>query len=469
MKKYLLTLILISILALGFITGYAQESGGNKHWINTWTEVEDLGKSKFGATIHVGHQVFKDKIDGQYKKHKLTDERPAKDYILIQGAKCCVEIYPYYAKYFDVNHEEVRLYEERWVIQRLFKAPDKWKDVGAWNPVMVIEEYPEPAGDVVKITVIYDTDYGELIVEYFQRDGNALKHNVIFKNTSGSTETFRVLQRWSGIVGSKCNGKDIPVIEDVPYLAFHSSDKTKKKFNIAENLYSMVFNEDGSEKTDHCLQRPINIETHAQGMKADFIYGNWILAQDESLEIDPATAILDDPTDDGFITDSFGRTDDSLYLDVQYYVKFRTYIEWNISSIPDEATITDTIFKYHGYDHGVDCHIHEMLEARPSTAGNEAVYNEAGEGTVYADPIGFPVVGTGQEQDLGTDADTDLQNQLSIDWFAIGIQADTEDGSMPRSRIYSKDKTDAADPKPTLYVEYSVPPEVNVIFFSTPY
>ncbi|GAI76019.1 unnamed protein product, partial [marine sediment metagenome] len=177
MKKYILPLILVLILSVSFIIGDTQNPEGNKHWANTWTEVEDLGGGKFGATISVGHRVFKDKIDGQYKKHKLTDERPAKGYVLIQGAKCCVEIYPYYAKYFNVNHEEVRLHEERWIVQRL-KSPDKWRDVDAYNPVINVEEYPEPAGDVVKVIVNYDTDYGTLTIEYFQRDGNTLKHNV---------------------------------------------------------------------------------------------------------------------------------------------------------------------------------------------------------------------------------------------------------------------------------------------------
>ncbi|GAJ08536.1 unnamed protein product, partial [marine sediment metagenome] len=248
------------------------------------TEIEYLGNGKFGASISVGHRVFFDKADGKPKKHKLTDERPGKDYVLVQGAKCCVEVHPYYAKYFDVQHSEVRLHEERWVCQRLFKAPDEWRDVDAYNPIISVSEYPEPAGDVVKVTVTYNTDYGLLTVEYFQRDGNNLKHNVTFENTSGSIETFRVLQKWVGVAGSKVNNKDTPVDISDPSLHFHGADKPQKKFNISENPHSMIFNPDGSEKTDQCLQRPISIEAHAQGMKADFIYGNWVLAQNESLE-----------------------------------------------------------------------------------------------------------------------------------------------------------------------------------------
>jgi len=176
------------------------------------------------------------------------------------------------------------------------------------------------------------------------------------------------------------------------------------------------------------------------------------------------SATLSDPTEDGHIMFD-GATDytrDSgilMYvgLDSGYY--FRAYVGWDISSIPDSATITDTVFKYHGKTHASDCHIHEMLGCRPSVqpdndAGNQAIYDEAGEGTVYADPAGFPEAGTGKEQDLGTSADSDLQSQLPSDWFAIGIQSDNEAISA-YSTIYSEEYA-SADPKPTLYVVYMV-------------
>lgn len=471
MKKYLLLLVLILIFSVSFIIGDAQNP---KYWVNTWTEVEELGNGKFGATIHTGHRVFKDKADGQYKKHKLTDERPTKDYVLIQSAKCCVEIYPYYVKYFDVNHEQVRLHEERWVVQRWRDPPGKWQDIGAWNPIIATEE----TDSGITVTINYTTDYGPLTVKYIQRDGITLKHDVIFINASGPTETFRVVQAWAGIVGDKCNGRNLPVIEDATFLAFHDSDKPQKKFNISENLHSMIFNPDGSEKTDQCLQRPISIETHAQGMKADFIYGNWVLAQDESLEIDPDTATLDDPTEDGFIywyTPNYIRDNTDTELTVALYMfsppdEQRGYVEWDIESIPDGMVITNTVFKYHGKFNGGDCHIHEMVDCQPSeqpdnNTGNQAIYDEANEGTIYADPDGFPVVATNQEVDLGTDADSDLQSQLGDNWFAIGIAPDGP--SEYGSDIYSEEY--ASTPDPTLYVEYEEPPPVNVIFFSTPY
>ncbi len=446
---------------------------GAKDWSNSWTEHEYLGvneegKHSYGVNLSVEHRVFKDKEDGQWKKHKLTDNRPTKDYILVQGAKCCVEVYPYYAKFFDVHHEEVRLHEERWVIQRLFKEPDTWRDIDAYNPVMATEAYSEPTGDVIKVTITYETGYGPFILEYSQREGSALKHSVYFTNESGVEETFRVLQRWAGIVGSKCNGKDFPLEimgVEASYLAFHSVDNPSRKFNIAENLWSMIYNLDGTVKMDKCLLKPVKIEGHAQGMKTDFIYAQWILGDGESLEIDPDTVTLNNPTIDAYIDKtgaSYTRIDGTS-MNIGFFLAggntWRAYIEWDVSTIPDGSTITDTVFRYEGAQSDIDCHIHEMVGTRPSTqpdndAGNQAIYDEAGEGTIYADPAGFPVLAQNQSVDLGASADSDLAAQLALDWFAIGIQSDNE-GSNNSSAIWSETYVGPPVPPPTLYVVYT--------------
>lgn len=520
---------------------------GNKHWANTWTEVEDLGDGKFGANISVGHRVFFDKTDGNKpKKHKLTDNRP--DHVLIQGAKCCTEIHPYYAKYFDVQHEEVRLYEERWVVQWLFKEPDEWRDVDTYNPVITMGEYPELAGDVVKVTVTYDTDYGTLIIEYFQRDSNALKHNVTFTNTSSSPETFRVLQRWAGIVADKVNGEEVAT--PVEELGYSFRFEKAGKLQLGENLTSFIPNwQDEAEATrkmwirhgecngcgkcclgcshyteeyPHCkiyearpelcrewpwspeqikdipectysfeatgvIAYPKNlcqtkIDLHPQGLKADFIYGDWTLAQNEGLEIDPDTATLDDPTVDGFIQQSdatYSRYTATTTLPIGKWqgatpptYTDRSYVEWDISSLSG-ATITKTEFRYNGQTHHASASNIDIraMASQPSiqvddNTGNQVIWDDAGDGTAYlSNDAVFPEVGV--TKDVGgasgpawdTDPTSDVQSALVNGWFAIGIK--TQESESPGSKtdwrhhIYSEDKTDAANPKPTLYVEYT--------------
>jgi len=760
------------------------KGSGAKGWANSWTEVEHLGDGRFASSISVGHRVFKDKADGQWKKRKLTDAHPVKDYVLIQGVKCCVEVYPYYAKYFDVQHEEVQVDEERWVVQRLFKEPDVWRDVGAWSPVMTVEE----GSNFIKVTVTYETDYGPFTVEYFQRDCSTLKHNVYFKNTSGETETFRVLQRWSGIVGNKVKtmgkkhtitektildgsvftfvdednlfkihenalgiGKEligdilemftgsreidgeqilvdegglkvvacdrdvemildgrsvikaglgsislmIPIAKQSPENArvflgsldlgimlfpLANSHKTlevivceddERVFNFVAPLVLEYFNKhrpnfnlqivhgnlptevvrlgkfdmifiggtywaDGIDFSDICKSNlteggkysdwievesplaagefkqlyldPVEIDVHAQGLKADFIYSNWSLNTNEVLKIDPDTATLNDPTIDGdisFIGSVYGRdtstvdikigkethgpaqpcftadtqilmsdgsykqagkikvgdtvkyydfkkamlldtkiteifsrvtnklivlngrlkvtpnhilitpnetfvvanelkigdliqgkegpiqitsieeeytktkvldintestylfTEDFLTLD-GYWIH-RGFVEWDVSGIDNSATITDTVFKYNGRSWEIDCHVHEMLGVQPSTedddaAGNQAIYDEAGEGTVYVDPAGFPVADINQSIDLGAAADSDLEDQLALDWFAIGFQSDDE-AQGDHSFIYAEES--AGTPDPTLYVVYTAAEEFFKILTET--
>jgi len=546
---------------------------GAKDFPNTHNEVEHLGGGKFAASISIGHRVFFDKADGNKpKKHKLTDNRP--DYVLIQGAKCCTEVYPYYAKYYDTHHEEVRLHEERWVVQRLFKEPDEWQDVDAYNPQIAVEEYPEPAGDVVKVTIAYDTDYGTLTIEYFQRDGNKLKHNVCFTNTSGSTETFRVLQRWAGIVGDAVESQDEAethkvTSKEVLLGYIFTFGNGARPFGIQENQEAMVgqkhyeidlalvkwksqgdcascgaccithkcsyynpalpdkcdihidkvaqqwkveeetFDEWLARKDKRCighfqalappelelyegcafslvpqtitentripnsLLRPVAVDVHPQGLKADFIFGDWSLGNEESLEIDPATATLDDPTEDGWINNDYSRFSDldqcsfgSYWtgIDAIWSYDRRAYVQWDISSLAGATLTANPQFKYDGYiADATDEEINPITEEAPTEATNENLWGYIASGVAYVNPFNM-VAAANQSVDLGATAETDLQAAMdaSQSWFALGFQSPADEGGAPTtegklSTFWSEDKTDAANPPPTLYVEYEPP------------
>ena len=186
------------------------------------------------------------------------------------------------------------------------------------------------------------------------------------------------------------------------------------------------------------------------------------------------TVTLSDPVDAHYT--SYSQNSGSYYRILMWDIWFgndeetsttRGYVEWDISSIPDEATITSVVFKYHGYEHWIDGHIHAMAN-KPSAqsndpTGNGVIYNDAGDGTVYADPAGFPELGPQKEVDLGLDAASDLQAALVNDWFAIGLQSDAEilgsDVGSCILGIYTIPDWvgTSADPKPTIEVTYTVP------------
>ncbi|GAI91561.1 unnamed protein product, partial [marine sediment metagenome] len=258
---------------------------------------------------------------------------------------------------------------------------------------------------------------------------------------------------------------------DEPFLAFCKADG---KLAVAENLYSMVFNPDGSEKTEKCLQRPVKVETHAQGMKADFVYGNWVLAQDESLEIDPATATLSDPTKDGHIkragdadgdyancmaADLTRELSNPVYIGGGYSFDrryaYRTFTEWDISSLAGGTLTANPVFRYKGVgSDATDGEINPLTEEAPSVATDANLWEYIASGIAYVDP--FSVSIGINSINLGVSAKSDLQTAMNApqSWFATGFQSAADEclTTGDADRFYR-----IGELPPTLYVEYTPP------------
>ena len=154
---------------------------------------------------------------------------------------------------------------------------------------------------------------------------------------------------------------------------------------------------------------------------------------------------------------SYTRFNLSTTLNISYYDIIpgrhnNTYIEWNISSIPDSATIVNTSFKYHGVAARNNLEIYAM-EHQPShfKFSDQDVYNDTGDGTTYVADFDLAKPGN-QILDLGSSADSDLEDQLLVNWFAIGI-SDTVSPEGTVGSIYSNEAV-KADPYPTLMVQY---------------
>jgi len=397
----------------------------------------------------------------EYVPYIFIDNYDTDNYYQIQSGLIGVKIYDYYSEFYSPDMNEIRLYDERWEVQEF---TNKWKDIGAQSgtPVFSIET----TSTSVIITKTFTSWAGELSMAYIFREGGALKHTINFTSYQSDEHTYRVIQKWAGIVGSKVkhsNGLDeitTTTILDSSYFRFQKEDGT---LSVFENQWKMYYDEFGDVLLEQNL-KPVEIDTHAQGMKANFIFAEWTLVDGESLIIDPDTATFDNPTEDGQITSGFSRNSGDVRIRIDSSTSLIGYIEWDISSIRDGSTITDTVFKYHGAQDYLDCHIREMLGARPSTSSNEAVFNEASEGTIYYNTPGFPAVGTNRQVDLGTDADSDLQSLLSEDWFAIGMEVITPGEDY--SRIYAEEYD--ATPDPTLFVTYERgPPTMLITLYAT--
>jgi len=266
---------------------------GAKGWANRYCHVEYLGNNQFKLTTQVGPKAVK-----HYKTKKFVEftyvenpdfasERNCR--VFAQNAHCAVEIYDYYAKLFNPDYETVSVHDVRFIVQYLFnEKAEIWRDVSAWNPrIQVI-----PLEDGVEIKKTFDTDYGSKTLEitYTIRTGARLKHTIIFTNKTEEQRTFRVIMRFSGITSDKvkhCQGKRrITAKKHIvsPFMFFGEDNQNLK---LSEYLWSLgEINEETLEWNPTTLQ-DIVLDVHTQGCKADIIIGNYTLAENESLLIDP--------------------------------------------------------------------------------------------------------------------------------------------------------------------------------------
>ncbi|MBU0846395.1 hypothetical protein KKH23_04340, partial [Patescibacteria group bacterium] len=365
------------------------------------------------------------------------------EYHQIQTAFIAARIYKSgFAEFWKPDMAKIQVHEETWELQ--YRRGKKWRVCGTYNPEFVIESDDKN----ISITLSFVTDYpnaGEraFTVKYIFREGQPLKHEIKFISYASEIEIYRVIQKWSGIAASKLNGNRI-----------ESSTKlntTQLKFTDSDA--ELVVYED-QEPASKWLN-PVYIDIHPQGLKADFTFSEWQLNQGDELLLDPATVTYT-PADGGFIRKEgavYGEYNTAIRVGTNAAVSriYRGFVQWTITTIPDTATIIDSALRYEGVLHVPDCHIHAITN-KPSISSATTIYNDAGSGTVFVDPPGFPVTGINQEQNLGAAADADIKAHLVANWFAIGIQADNEAAGNFSDIALIVGST----PQPTLYVEYSL-------------
>lgn len=187
--------------------------------------------------------------------------------------------------------------------------------------------------------------------------------------------------------------------------------------------------------------------------------------------IDP-TFSTNNPTYDGYLRDTGNNdlcdvgtltlVDNSAIIATVYPISnswdcSRGWFQWDISSIPNNMVITDVDFDYEqaGVIETPTCDIVQMV-VDTITASNSDIFTDIGNGTQYVDGFACSSISENLSLDLGTSADTDLQNNLSIDRFGIGFRINNETATTnnPFASLASEDDVGAI-PRPTLTVTYS--------------
>lgn len=241
---------------------------------------------------HVKHHSTKEFVEFSYvSAPNFASEKNCR--VFAQNSQVAIEVYDYYIKLFNPDYETVSVYDERFDVQYLFKIKpyETWRSVDYYNPsIQVI-----PLENGVEIKKIFDTDYGtaSLEISYIVRTGAFLKHTIIFYNKTADTKTFRVVMKLAGITSNKVKHKGgTETITGEKHIVSPSFfiGEDNKHLKLTEYLWSLgVLNEQTGEWTPTTL-KDIVFDVHAKGMKVNIIIGNYMLAQDENLEIDPTTS-----------------------------------------------------------------------------------------------------------------------------------------------------------------------------------
>jgi len=170
-----------------------------------------------------------------------------------------------------------------------------------------------------------------------------------------------------------------------------------------------------------------------------------------------------DTTYDGFVRDAAPTTrdDGGAFIETKNPpVEHRFFIEWDISTIPDTAIIDDVDIYYRAHAGAGGGATVRHMDLRPSlepdnAAGNDRVLADAGNGTAYATTQPNPMTPWAwYTTDLGDTANTDLQTNLAVDWFAIGGVAGAD-----QVRLSSMDNASAAQ----LIVTYHLPTDSEYV------
>ncbi|MEK6818854.1 MAG: LamG domain-containing protein, partial [Nanoarchaeota archaeon] len=141
----------------------------------------------------------------------------------------------------------------------------------------------------------------------------------------------------------------------------------------------------------------------------------------------------------------------------------RSYIEWNISEIPDSLdSISSLALVYSSNSAFVSGHpaeIKALILNRASVAilpvEFQNIFTEIESSSVYVSSGTFPTPSNNQKEFLiFLMAKSDFTNQLIKDWFSIGIKSGGDNFGEYQYSIYSKESPQA-NPVPSLEVKYT--------------
>jgi len=284
------------------------------------------------------------------KSHYQTD-----GYVSVQAGLIGAKFYKGKIEYYDPSLSDLRVGRENWLIY-------KWDDAdGEWKPVCAsLAKYFDSASfyeaeDYLNITATWLTNAGNLTVIYHFEEN--LKHTVLWKpNYAGR---YAVVQFWNETVYDDVKLSNATVIKRTSDAIIGKADALTVLFHNQTQPFGIL--EDQSRASDLLYKVMFAGGTLTyQGITITdavaWIFYNstyCILEANQILTVDPDTYTASSPTKDAFIHEGNPNTNygTDVDLEVQSYSTraIRLLVEFDISSIPQNAYITSATLKLYYY------------------------------------------------------------------------------------------------------------------------
>lgn len=383
--------------------------------------------------------------------------------------------------YDAITGSELRVPDEDWIIIR-----DGSPVVSSLVSAQLITNTPTK--------LVYQMNYtaseATHSVKYIIEEDQLLDHQI--KLTALQAGNYQLQQKWSNVNFDFVNDQritgllkhDFNVIatqkinENVPTNIHHFLELSSAGNLIAyEKTGKQYYDVNGVLQTESQL---INFEFDRPNKVAKYHWGGWLLNPLDKITFNQGdTYTSSDPTQDGHVADTTGNnicdtgstkttTDTLLVTRTEDLAAGSTdcvlsYVEWDITSIPNGADVTNTVFKFDVDSINIgslkNCDYNEMnTQPSPATAGT--IWTDINDGTTFVDNNSIcTTVGDNKSLDLGTSADADVEAQLASNWWAVGItlQNLTLEADKAGHNMASEENA-TPTPAPTLEVTYTTLP-----------
>ncbi len=319
---------------------------------------------------------------------------------------------------------------------------------------------------------------GEFKVRYIKTDGSPLKTQLEVTNLSGLTDRrFGFTQTIDVPQFIKFGNvqRDLSQFDD---KTFDRDFLLNNKANVTKLTDKVNF--DFSQAFKYLSDIRVMWDGSQSSLVFNFSNNAPILLPNEMLVIDPTFSEAD-PTVDGTLRDdsnneicdaapaSLIRDDTTAGLSIGILSAASaadcdiSFYEWDTTSIPDTSIIVDSDFLFDitaifGGGPGT-CDFRQLTNKPSGAVGAAALWADVHDGNTYVNnDAQCDSAGNNKSVDLGPFGDLDIQNNLGVNWFAIGVHMDGDIGggtsgghklSQPAA-----EEDGAATPPPTLSITY---------------